>query len=750
MKKLTALLLCVSVLTVCAFAYGGGTGDSLYTNITDFADELALRNDISENAKGSPVETFALKDGTRNGVYPIVLACDTIYGGMNLHNAVAYAESLGYNVVAAVNGDFGFWETRVPLGMVVENGIYKSSPEGLNAIAFSGEKAFVSESPSVDITISNDTKNVVCKTSHLNKSRRDEGLWLYSEYFSTVSTRTTGKGWFVLMEVVSGELRLSGEVKLRVSGLISGEDAPDAVAIGKGNFVLTASEAAALGDAYNSFAVGDEITISAECSDGDVAKAEWVSGCGNIIVKDSEIYREDYWDKAIIGLNPRTAVGITADGSLVFYVTDGRRDSSAGSTMRQLADDLVSMGCVCAVNMDGGGSSVLAVRTPWSSNLTVVNRPSDGSLRSVCSYIFLVTDEKGNGRAERLFLKDDGAVVLAGSGAELSVSGIDRGFRPVDVKSFAVSAAKGTVSGGVYTAPAKACEDRLSLSSGGASGSGTIHVISAPDSITVFDRDSGLPLTGITLDSGEKIKLGFRANYLSRTVCADPDMYVCGTEGGIGEIDEDFVFTASGAPGAEGGITVELAGVRQKIRVGISFEFEDTVAHWAREYVKTLYEKGIVRGISETKYGPDLHMKRCDFLVMLWRAAGSPVYEGEQLFGDVPSGAYYCDAVNWAASNGIAMGADGKFMPESDLTREQGFTFLHRALPVLGFSRPDGDLSYIEKFPDSGKISEWAKKPSAALIEMGIVSGDGEKLNPGSELTRAEMAKILCLPLYGG
>ena len=44
-----------------------------------------------------------------------------------------YAEGLGYNVVGAINADFGYWETRIPCGMVVEDGVYKSSPEGNSA-----------------------------------------------------------------------------------------------------------------------------------------------------------------------------------------------------------------------------------------------------------------------------------------------------------------------------------------------------------------------------------------------------------------------------------------------------------------------------------------------------------------------------------------------------------------------------------------------------------------------------------------
>jgi hypothetical protein len=65
---------------------------------------------------------------------------------------------------------------------------------------------------------------------------------------------------------------------------------------------------------------------------------------------------------------------------------------------------------------------------------------------------------------------------------------------------------------------------------------------------------------------------------------------------------------------------------------------------------------------------------------MLYRAAGSPLYDTEEGFSDVSEEMYYYDAVMWAKSHGIAQGAgDGTFLPEATLNREQAFTFVYRA-----------------------------------------------------------------------
>ena len=55
---------------------------------------------------------------------------------------IDYAEGLGYNVVGAINADFGYWETRIPCGMVVEDGVYKSSPEGNSCLLYTSLGGF--------------------------------------------------------------------------------------------------------------------------------------------------------------------------------------------------------------------------------------------------------------------------------------------------------------------------------------------------------------------------------------------------------------------------------------------------------------------------------------------------------------------------------------------------------------------------------------------------------------------------------
>ena len=740
-KRLLSLLLAAAVLVTPALAYGDGTGEAVYINTTELADGFTYTNAVSYDDDGR-AESFTLETERGSSVYPIVMACDTIYGGFTVTEMIAYAESLGYNVVGAVNADFGE-SNGVPTGMVVENGVYKSSPDGNSAIAFSDGRAFVSEKPEVELTFTNEENGYEYTTEHLNKSRTDYGAYVFSEYFSTVSTRTSGDGWFVRFEVLGGdELTLGGEVELIVTEINTDGGS---VSIGRDNLILTASDAAALGMVAESFEVGDRVTLEISCSDSRLEDADWVSGCGNSLALDGEIYDQDRWNSEVTDANPRTAIGIKSDGTVVYHVLDGRSSLSVGATLEELAQDMLSMGCVDVVNLDGGGSSVMSLRVPGIDGFTVVNDPSDGRLRSVSSYILFVTDSDPNGSAGRLFLAEDGDYVLVGSSVDITVVATDRALHTAAApESVSARAQRGTVEGGVYTAPESAGTDSISLSGGGVSGSGTLHVIDRVDSFSVTAAATGNTVSQLMLENGESVDLDVAAKYLMRDVSLSDEAVEYTLTGDIGTITPDGVFTASLSGAAAGTISVSCGGVTREISVRVAFEFTDMRGHWASEYVKELYEAGIVTGVTDTEFGSSLSMKRGDFVLMLYRAAGQPAVSGSAGFEDVAADAYYADAVAWAVANGITEGkGEGAFAPDDTLTRQEGFTFLYRALDVLGAGFVEGDTALLDSFADGASVAEWARSATATLITNGVVEGSESGLNPTGSLTRAEMAKML-------
>jgi len=86
---------------------------------------------------------------------------------------------------------------------------------------------------------------------------------------------------------------------------------------------------------------------------------------------------------SICAPNPRTGIGLTADGRIVLVVVDGRQHLSGGMSLPAFASFFVRLGVVSAMNLDGGGSSTMAVKGQ------VVNVPSDGFERSVSNALLV-------------------------------------------------------------------------------------------------------------------------------------------------------------------------------------------------------------------------------------------------------------------------------------------------------------------------------------------------------------------------
>ena len=107
---------------------------------------------------------------------------------------------------------------------------------------------------------------------------------------------------------------------------------------------------------------------------------------GPALIADGEIHipvqEEVFFGSSIPEVHPRTAVGYTAEGDLILLVVDGRQAVSRGVDLSELAIMMRDLGCLEAMNMDGGGSSTLVVSG------VLINRPAGGTFqREVMSAI---------------------------------------------------------------------------------------------------------------------------------------------------------------------------------------------------------------------------------------------------------------------------------------------------------------------------------------------------------------------------
>ena len=100
---------------------------------------------------------------------------------------------------------------------------------------------------------------------------------------------------------------------------------------------------------------------------------------------------------------------------------------------------------------------------------------------------------------------------------------------------------------------------------------------------------------------------------------------------------------------------------------------------WYADAVDYVYEHGIMNGTSATTFSPNTPMTRAMLVTVLHRAAGSPSAATGTAFSDVPSGAYYTDAVAWASANGIVTGyGNGRFGSNDPVSRAQIAAILWR------------------------------------------------------------------------
>lgn len=137
-------------------------------------------------------------------------------------------------------------------------------------------------------------------------------------------------------------------------------------------------------------AVYDETTTSA---DELIADGAWNTlSFGPAIVEDGAVVDgiesveidTNFGNHSIQGDQPRTAVGVIDENHLVFVVVDGRQEGySAGVTLTELAEIMVSLGATTAYNLDGGGSSTMYF------NGAVINQPSNGGERATSDILYI-------------------------------------------------------------------------------------------------------------------------------------------------------------------------------------------------------------------------------------------------------------------------------------------------------------------------------------------------------------------------
>ena len=159
------------------------------------------------------------------------------------------------------------------------------------------------------------------------------------------------------------------------------------------------------------------------------------------------------------------------------------------------------------------------------------------------------------------------------------------------------------------------------------------------------------------------------------------------------------------------------------------------------EAVKWAAENGITGGVGNSLFAPNQPCTRAQIVTFLWRAAGSPVVNYLMPFTDVDEGAYYAEAVRWAASTGIVTGLTETTFGTNDVcTRAQAATMIYRYAQAQGKGFT-GAWMFLLPFTD---VPEWAYESVAWCYMNSVTTGVSEtSFAPGNDCTRAQIVTFL-------
>ncbi|MDD6042244.1 MAG: phosphodiester glycosidase family protein, partial [Eubacteriaceae bacterium] len=164
----------------------------------------------------------------------------------------------------------------------------------------------------------------------------------------------------------------------------------------------------------------------------DVSDLEMAVGGDQVLVRDGQVVEESTEYGAL--KYSRTAIGYKADGTIVTFVTYGKRPPvSCGRTYKEMAEMFAAAGCEYALALDGGGSSTWAARPEGTTKLEVRNSPNDGAEREVSSSILIVSNAVATGIFDHVQLTPNNEVYTPNSEVNFDAVGVDTAGFPVEI-----------------------------------------------------------------------------------------------------------------------------------------------------------------------------------------------------------------------------------------------------------------------------------------------------------------------------
>jgi len=718
-------------------------------------------------------------------VTPILTNGASVHGKRTLTQANSFLNNSGIFSAAGVNADFFSLQTGVPMSnVIIDKRVVSKDTETLPAIGFyENGKAFIGTLPIETVMQTGDFSTPI---ECINKYRQPYALYLYTEDYGT-ETHASGKGINVVLRDISGEITLGSKVTAIVESI---DEYDGSLAIPEGKWILSVSSDAdpAIIERLTVLEIGDKVTFTTKETGSDSRWEKAIYGLGALggrLITDGKL---DYTDQSAA---PRTAIGIRADGSIIFYTIDGRQKGySYGVRIETLAKRMLELGCVDALNLDGGGSTTLGATLPGETTFSLVNQPSERQ-RSCANFLFLKKNNDPDGVPYALHVSDWGTPVLSGSSLQLTATAVDASYGPADNGAVSFSLKKDADTASADGKKTQVSKDGLvtvrgngdvyiTAKSGSLTGETMLRAIATPGELKIYHAETGKEVTALTLEKGESVSLTASAYWYGEKMVVDDGSFtwrVVSDDKSVGEITKDGKFTASGNGGATGVIGVN-AGLRTyEIPVSIPSDPEEesfdsypvikgmaTTAGFSATVTSqngaieafALYvdgEKAVAELDSKTgtvvysypdSFGNSYHR----FTLTATDEKGASamktfdlgILEGGRSFPDT-AGHWAEHYIGYLADCGVVNGSDdGRFRPGDSMTRTEFAIMLCNYLGIHPEDYADTELP----FTDTAEIPWWAMNQVKAIYALGIMQGQltdyGVAFNPNANIQRMEYA----------
>ena len=709
------------------YSAAGGTGMTLARGIYWTGSDYRNENYIEYTANSD--------------VQPMVVYGSKLTNYGSFSSMASLLQSKGYHVVAGINGDYYNMSNYEPLGVVIYEGRLISSDGGLNAVGFRSDGTAIIGRPAMSMTVTVGGTQFAMPKYNKTRNTTDFAL-LNTDYGPT--TRSTAAGWDVICTSSADTVTLNTQLTLTVDSV---EEDKGAVGIPSGKMVLslpaTASEDKIA--AVKALKAGDTIQVSISGAEEwkDVQFA--VGSLYKLVTNGTVGPRLDNT------YEPRSAVGLKPDGTLVLYTVDGRQAGySVGATMTQLAERMIELGCTEATIMDGGGSTSMNAIYLGDESISQINRSSGGTQRSVTDYIVLATKGTATGTASQLAIYPLSTIILKGGQRSFTARAADEYGYAAPLPSgvtYSVTGDAGTIDqNGVFTAQKEGTCTVTASAPNVTPASVEVRVVETPETITVINEAGKTAVTGLSVRAGGGVDFTASCSINHTAILSEDTDYSWGVTGNIGTIDANGKFTAADVT-ADGNITVTAGGktVAIPIKTYQTGSFDDVrTTSWYYDAVEYVNGQGLITGTGTRQFSPGANISRAMMATVLWRMAGKPAAAGTAAgFSDVASGSWYSEAVAWAQSTGVVTGySDGTFNPTGDINREQMAAMLYRYETLKnGAPASSGSLA---AYTDAGKVSSWAKDAMTWCVTNGIITGTTDTaVSPKTTATRAQCAAII-------